>query len=56
MFARRVMVIKCQKWLIFVFSANDSKKLATVWAKYITSSESSYWVLSENGVVNVLWS
>ena len=27
MFTPRVMVIKMSKWLIFVFSADDSKKL-----------------------------
>ena len=37
-------------------SANDSKKLVTVWAKYISASERSYLVLSENGMANVLWS
>ena len=35
--------LKCQKWLIFfVFSADDSKKLVTVWAKYLSAPEQSY--------------
>ena len=53
--ALRVMVIKMTKWLVFVFSANVGKKVVTVWAKYKSPSERSYWVLSENDLVNALW-
>ena len=35
----------------FAFSANDSKKLVTVWTKYLTALERSYRILSENGTV-----
>ena len=30
MFTPGVMVIKSQKWLIFIFSADDSQKLVTL--------------------------
>ena len=60
MFSSRVMVIKCEKWLIFAFSADDRKKLVTVCKifKCIHDSapERSYWFLSENGMVNKIWS
>ena len=39
---------------MFVFSADDSKKVVTVWAEYKSSSERSYCVLAENDMVNVL--
>ena len=43
--------LKCQKWLvIFVYSADERKKSATVWAKYIRISERSYLPLSENAL------
>ena len=42
--------------LFFVFSADNSKKSVKVWAKYLSASKKSYWVLSENGMVNRLWS
>ena len=35
----------------FVFSARDSKKLVTAWAKYFSATERFYWVLSENDMV-----
>ena len=54
MFTFRVMANKMSK--NFVFSANDRKKLVTVWVKYVSVSERCYWVLSENGIVNRLWS
>ena len=41
---------------VFVFSANDSKKLVTVWAKYLSVPKRSYRVILENGMVNRLWS
>ena len=34
----------------FVFSADDSKVLVTVWAKYLGASERSYLVLSKNAM------
>ena len=40
----------------FVFSDDGSKKLGAVWAKYISVSARSYSVLSENGIVNRVWS
>ena len=40
----------------FVFSADTSKKLVTVWAKYLNAPERSYWVLSKHGMVDRLWS
>ena len=33
-----------------------AKKLVTAWAKYLSVSERSYWVISENGLVNRFWS
>ena len=41
------MIIKMSK-IVFVFSADDSKKLVTVWVKYIDASEISYLGLLEN--------
>ena len=38
----------------FVFSVDDSKYLATVWAKYLSTSERSHLILLENGVVQPL--
>ena len=35
----------------FAFSANDSKKLVTVWTRYLIAPERSYRVLSENATV-----
>ena len=40
--------LKCQKWLIFVFSADDSKKLVTVRVTFLSAPEKPYRVLSEN--------
>ena len=40
----------------FIFSADDSKILVLVWASHLNAPERSYSVLSENGVVNRLWS
>ena len=36
-FLSELYSLKCQKWLIFVFSAGDSKKSVTVWAKYLNA-------------------
>ena len=41
---------------VFVYSADESKMLVTVWAKYLSISKRSYLVFSENGMVNRLWS
>ena len=48
--------LKCQKWLIFCISCWWSKTSVTVWANYSSAPKRSYWVLSENGMVNRLWS
>ena len=49
------MVIKILKMAyFFVFSADESKKLVKVWAKYLNVPERSSWVLSENGKVSWL--
>ena len=37
--------LKCQKWFIFVFSADASKKSVTVWTKYLRASEKTYLAL-----------
>ena len=38
----------------FVFSADDSKKVVSFLAKYLSKPEGFYWVLSENGMINML--
>ena len=48
MFTLRIKVIKCQKWLFFVFSTENSTKSVPVWAKCLSASERSYSPLSEN--------
>ena len=49
------MVIKISKNVsFFVFFADDNKTLVTVYAKHLSAPERSFWVLSENGMVN--WS
>ena len=50
------MVIKMLVMAHFCISADGSKILVTVWAKYISASERSYWAISENGMVNLIWS
>ena len=40
----------------FVCSADGSKKLVTVYAKHLSVPQRSFLVLSENGMVNKLWS
>ena len=40
----------------FVFCADASKKLVTVWAKYLTAPDRSHLVLSKNGMIYRLWS
>ena len=47
--------LKCQKWLIFVFSADDSKKLVTVRVTFLSAPEKPYRVLSENCMVTRPW-
>ena len=39
-----------------VFSDDDSKKLIRVWPKCLNAPERCHWVLSENGMVNRIWS
>ena len=57
MFTPGVMVIKMSKnGSFFVFFANDSKILVTVQAKHLSTPKGSFWVLSENGIVNWFWS
>ena len=41
---------------LFVFPADGSKSLVTVWSKHLSASERSCLVLSENAIVNRLWS
>ena len=38
-----------------VISVDDSRKLVTVWAKYLCAPEISHRVLSENGIANRPW-
>ena len=42
--------LKCQKWLFFVFSSDDSKNLVAVWTKHVSASERSYLNHSENAM------
>ena len=48
MFTSRVMVNKMltetKTWLVFVFSADDSKKLVTAWTKHLSATERFSWV------------
>ena len=39
-----------------VLSDDDSKKLIRVWPKCLNAPERCHWVLSENGMVNRIWS
>ena len=41
---------------LLVFSANDSKKIVTVWGKYLIASERFSWFLSKYSMFNRLWS
>ena len=43
-----------KKGWCFVFSSDGSKKSVTVWAKYLSAPQKSYWVISGNGMVNRL--
>ena len=43
-------VEKCQKCLIFLFSADGSKEKVTVWTKYLSISERSYLSPLENAM------
>ena len=43
-------LLKCQKRLIFVSPADDSKKLVTIWTKYFSESERSYLAFLENAM------
>ena len=54
MFTTRVVVNELSKMADVVFSADDSKKLVTICAKYLSAPESSYWLLSEKDTVNRL--
>ena len=42
--------------LLLVFSVDGCKKSVTVLAKYFSLPERSYWILSQNGMGNWLWS
>ena len=56
-FNESFMVINLSKMgYFFVFSADDSKKLVQVWAKDLSASGRSDIALSENVMVNRLWS
>ena len=56
MFTPRVRVFKMSEIAnLFVFSADNNKKLVTVWEIYLSTAGRSYRVLAENGVVNRLW-
>ena len=37
---------KCKTWLLFVFSADNRKKLVAAWAKHLSATERSSWVPS----------
>ena len=54
MFTPIAMVFKMSEIAIFVFCA-DSKKFVTVWAIYLNSHGRYYQFLSENDMVNILW-
>ena len=41
MFTPGVMVIKMLKWLIFLFSPDDRRKIVKVWVKNLNASERS---------------
>ena len=56
MFTLRFRVINMQNMNLLVFSADNSKKSVAVWVKPISTSRRSYWVLSENGMINRLLS
>ena len=47
--------LKMSKIAHFLYSADESK-IVTVWEKYLSAPERFYWVLSEKGMVNRLWS
>ena len=49
------MAFKMYKIANFVFSADNCKKLVTVWAICLSIHGRSYWVIAENGTVNSLW-
>ena len=56
-YSHRVTVTKMSKIAHFVaFSADGSKKSATVSTKHLSARERSYWIFPENGVVNRLFS
>ena len=37
----QLWLLKCKTWLFFVYYADDSKKLVTAWAKYLSATERS---------------
>ena len=34
-----LLLIKCQKWLFYLFSDDDSKKLVKLWAQHVSATE-----------------
>ena len=56
MFTPRFRVINMQNMNLLVFPADNSKKSVAVWVKPISTSKRSYWVLSENCMINRLLS
>ena len=57
MFTPKDMIIKMLLKMVHFFNfLLITKKFVTVWAKCFRAPRRSYWVLSENGVSNRLWS
>ena len=55
MFTPIVMVFKMSEIAgFFVFSADNSKNVVTVWEKYL-SKQRRYWLIAENCMANRLW-
>ena len=50
MFTPGVMVIKMLKWLIFLFSPDDRRKIVTVWVKNLNASERSSLALLKSAM------
>ena len=50
MFTPGVMVIKMLKWLIFLFSSDDRRKIVTVWVKNLNTSERSSLALLKSAM------
>ena len=49
-----VLSLKCQKCSFFVYSADNRKKLVTMWAKCLSEIQRSFRNLSENGVADLI--